>query len=99
MLTNSFGFDESEITIMIDTDPAYTKPTGGCVQDCYLSVLGKLSRMSPCRNIKQRLTELVGASQYGDVLVFHFSGHGEYGHGSRLENQRGLTRESPQERT
>ncbi len=28
------------------------------------------------RNMKQKLKELVDQSQSGDILVFHFSGHG-----------------------
>lgn len=28
MLMEFYGFQENEITVMIDTDPQYTKPTG-----------------------------------------------------------------------
>ncbi|PRW33622.1 metacaspase type II [Chlorella sorokiniana] len=56
LLTEHFGFQDSGITMMLDTDPSTTKPTGA--------------------NIKAKLGELVAASQPGDVLFFHFSGHG-----------------------
>lgn len=28
ILTTHYGFQDADITVMIDTDPAYTKPTG-----------------------------------------------------------------------
>lgn len=56
MLVQHMGFQTSDITMMLDTDPSTIQPTGA--------------------HIKAKLTELVGASRSGDVLVFHFSGHG-----------------------
>ena len=56
MLIEYYGFSESNIVTLIDTDPASVQPTG--------------------KNIKDNLTKLVAASATGDVLVFHFSGHG-----------------------
>lgn len=55
-LVDRFGFDESNITILIDTDRHYTQPTGA--------------------NIKRALNKLVSEAQHGDILFFHYSGHG-----------------------
>ncbi|MCO5613260.1 hypothetical protein L7F22_067536 [Adiantum nelumboides] len=55
-LVDRFGFDESDITILIDTDRRYTQPTGA--------------------NIKRALNKLVTESHEGDILFFHYSGHG-----------------------
>eukprot|EP01025_Chloroclados_australasicus_P066400 TRINITY_DN9149_c2_g1_i1.p1 TRINITY_DN9149_c2_g1~~TRINITY_DN9149_c2_g1_i1.p1 ORF type:complete len:403 (-),score=48.30 TRINITY_DN9149_c2_g1_i1:436-1527(-) len=56
LLTTDFGFEEQNITVLIDTDESYEQPTGG--------------------NIKNQLRNLVKQTQEGDVLFFHFSGHG-----------------------
>ncbi|MCO5610357.1 hypothetical protein L7F22_064593 [Adiantum nelumboides] len=55
-LIERFGFDEEDITILIDTDSDYTQPTGA--------------------NIKRALHDMVANAQPGDVLFFHYSGHG-----------------------
>eukprot|EP00250_Pteridium_aquilinum_P016089 c22933_g1_i1 orf=127-1470(+) len=55
-LVERFGFDEQDITVLIDTDSQYTQPTGA--------------------NIKRALHDLVDTAQPGDVLFFHYSGHG-----------------------
>ncbi|KAI5078474.1 hypothetical protein GOP47_0006730 [Adiantum capillus-veneris] len=55
-LIERFGFDEQDITVLIDTDDQYTQPTGA--------------------NIKRALHDMVTNSQSGDVLFFHYSGHG-----------------------
>ncbi|MCO5569035.1 hypothetical protein L7F22_022741 [Adiantum nelumboides] len=55
-LIERFGFDEQDITMLIDTDSDYTQPTGA--------------------NIKRALHDMVANAQSGDVLFFHYSGHG-----------------------
>ncbi|KAH6557353.1 hypothetical protein KP509_1Z119700 [Ceratopteris richardii] len=55
-LVDRFGFHESDITILIDTDRSYMQPTGA--------------------NIKRVLKKLVTDARPGDVLFFHYSGHG-----------------------
>eukprot|EP00898_Chlorokybus_atmophyticus_P006574 jgi/Chlat1/6918/Chrsp52S06592 len=56
LLVTRYGFDERDITVMIDTDPSYTSPTG--------------------KNVKDGLAQLVNGAKDGDVIFFHFSGHG-----------------------
>jgi uncharacterized caspase-like protein len=55
-LVERFGFDESDILMMLDTDPSTLQPTGG--------------------NIRSSLRKLINSVEPGDVLVFHYSGHG-----------------------
>eukprot|EP00250_Pteridium_aquilinum_P009712 c18879_g1_i1 orf=278-1549(-) len=55
-LVDRFGFNESDITILIDTDRRYKQPTGA--------------------NIKRELNKLVVEASPGDILFFHYSGHG-----------------------
>lgn len=55
-LVEQFGFDEADITVMVDTDEGSVQPTG--------------------KNIKDALHRLIEASVEGDVLFFHYSGHG-----------------------
>ncbi|KAH7438974.1 hypothetical protein KP509_04G039500 [Ceratopteris richardii] len=55
-LIDRYGFDKSDITILIDTDSSLMQPTG--------------------ENIKRALNKLVEESESGDVLFFHYSGHG-----------------------
>ncbi|KAH9331626.1 hypothetical protein KI387_003734 [Taxus chinensis] len=55
-LVHRFGFAKDNITLLIDTDESYTKPTG--------------------ENICNALLEMVGKAKAGDVLFFHYSGHG-----------------------
>lgn len=55
-LIDRFGFSESDITTLIDTDRRYTQPTGA--------------------NIKRALNKLVAEASEGDILFFHYSGHG-----------------------
>ena len=55
-LIQRFGFPESDITILIDTDRQHRQPTGA--------------------NIKRSLHNLVSEARPGDVLFFHYSGHG-----------------------
>ena len=55
-LIQRFGFAESDITILIDTDRQHRQPTGA--------------------NIKRSLHNLVSEARPGDVLFFHYSGHG-----------------------
>lgn len=89
LLTTYYGFSESDITLMIDTDPSYTKPTGKNIKawptnsrtpataqwragPLWLTRVGHMHD-----DVAQvKLLELVDASKPGDVLVFHFSGHG-----------------------
>jgi Caspase domain len=56
MLVTHYGFDRTNITMLVDTDKSKPQPTGA--------------------NIKKTLKQLVQASKAGDVLVFHYSGHG-----------------------
>ncbi|GLJ36610.1 hypothetical protein SUGI_0736160 [Cryptomeria japonica] len=55
-LTDRFGFQEENITVLIDTDENFRKPTGA--------------------NIRRALLTLVKGAEPGDVLFFHYSGHG-----------------------
>ncbi len=55
-LVERFGFDESDILVMLDTDPSTPQPTGA--------------------NIRSSLKKLINSVEPGDVLVFHYSGHG-----------------------
>jgi hypothetical protein len=55
-LVERFGFDESDILVMLDTDPSTPQPTGA--------------------NIRSSLKKLINSVESGDVLVFHYSGHG-----------------------
>lgn len=55
-LVDRFGFGESYITVMVDTDKRSVQPTGA--------------------NIKKVLGRLIDESNPGDILVFHYSGHG-----------------------
>ena len=55
-LVKRFGFSKDDITILVDTDSAYTLPTGA--------------------NIRKAMNDLVSNAQSGDVLFFHYSGHG-----------------------
>eukprot|EP00249_Psilotum_nudum_P013609 c24423_g1_i1 orf=983-1753(-) len=55
-LIERFGFDEQDITVLIDTDRRYTQPTGA--------------------NIKRAVNKIVSEAKPGDVLFFHYSGHG-----------------------
>ena len=56
-LMGRFGFNETDISVLVDTDSSSgLKPTGF--------------------NIKQALHGLVSGSKSGDVLFFHYSGHG-----------------------
>jgi LmbE family N-acetylglucosaminyl deacetylase len=55
-LVERFGFDESDILVMLDTDPSTLQPTGA--------------------NIRSSLRKLINSVEPGDVLVFHYSGHG-----------------------
>ncbi|KAF3790594.1 Metacaspase-5 [Nymphaea thermarum] len=55
-LVEHYGFDEDDITILIDTDPSSKQPTGA--------------------NIRQAITNLIRRARPGDVLFFHYSGHG-----------------------
>eukprot|EP00253_Pinus_taeda_P026113 PITA_26113 len=55
-LIHRFGFGKLNINLLIDTDEAYTKPTG--------------------ENIRAALLVMVRRAKSGDVLVFHYSGHG-----------------------
>eukprot|EP00051_Salpingoeca_urceolata_P025125 m.446114 g.446114 ORF g.446114 m.446114 type:complete len:394 (+) comp20307_c4_seq3:1732-2913(+) len=56
LLVQHKGFPESNITLMIDTDSRYERPTGAAV--------------------KRALNQLIASSNAGDILFFHFSGHG-----------------------
>ncbi|GIL72976.1 hypothetical protein Vretimale_4621 [Volvox reticuliferus] len=56
ILEDHYGFQPSDIIVMIDTDSGYLKPTG--------------------KNIKAKISEMVAASQDGDICFLHFSGHG-----------------------
>lgn len=55
-LVTRFGFDESDILMMLDNDPSTPQPTGA--------------------NIRSSLAKLARGVRPGDVLVFHYSGHG-----------------------
>lgn len=55
-LVTRFGFAESDILQLLDTNPNGVQPTGA--------------------NIRSYLAKLIRGVQPGDVLVFHFSGHG-----------------------
>ncbi|KAH7440974.1 hypothetical protein KP509_03G018900 [Ceratopteris richardii] len=55
-LVQRFGFEEQDITVLIDTDERYLQPTGA--------------------NIRKALNEMIANSEEGDVLFFHYSGHG-----------------------
>ncbi|GLJ36609.1 hypothetical protein SUGI_0736110 [Cryptomeria japonica] len=55
-LTDRFKFQKDNITVLIDTDENFRKPTGA--------------------NIRKALLGLVGGAEPGDVLFFHYSGHG-----------------------
>ncbi|XP_050223420.1 metacaspase-9 [Mercurialis annua] len=64
VLVNRFGFDLSHIELLADAPAA---PGGG----------SNLEMMMPTgANIKKALDEMVGKAEPGDVLVFHYSGHG-----------------------
>eukprot|EP00798_Chlamydomonas_sp_ICE-L_P019940 gene19940-26648_t len=56
MLKTYFGFSDSDMTIMVDTDKSTLQPTG--------------------KNIKAELVKMVSGAADGDILFFHFSGHG-----------------------
>jgi metacaspase-1 len=60
LLQDCFGFQEANMIIMVD-DTSYG--------------IGKTPSPTGA-NIKKQLGALAAASQPGDVLVFHFSGHG-----------------------
>ncbi|KAL6609721.1 hypothetical protein ACP70R_039690 [Stipagrostis hirtigluma subsp. patula] len=57
-LVDRFGFDESDIRVLVDADGAAPRelPTGA--------------------NIRRELARLVGDARPGDLLFFHYSGHG-----------------------
>ncbi|KAL5731299.1 Metacaspase-4 [Ranunculus cassubicifolius] len=55
-LIQRYGFEEDDITVLIDTDDSYTQPTG--------------------KNIRKALSNLIRSAESGDVLFFHYSGHG-----------------------
>jgi hypothetical protein len=55
-LTSRFGFDESDILVLLDTDQSGMQPTGANIRSC--------------------LAKLIRGTEEGDVLVFHYSGHG-----------------------
>jgi len=55
-LVERYGFEEENITVLIDTDDRYTQPTGA--------------------NIRRALTTLAVGARAGDVIFFHYSGHG-----------------------
>ena len=55
-LISRFGFDESDIDILLDTDKSRPQPTGA--------------------NIRFYLAKMIRGVEPGDVLVFHYSGHG-----------------------
>jgi hypothetical protein len=55
-LIHRFGFAKENIDLLIDTDEAYTKPTG--------------------ENIRAALRAMIRRANAGDVLFFHYSGHG-----------------------
>lgn len=55
-LTSRYGFDESEILVLVDTDESGMQPTGANIRSC--------------------LAKLIRGTEGGDVLVFHYSGHG-----------------------
>lgn len=55
-LVTRFGFDESDVLVMLDTDPSCVQPTGA--------------------NIRSSLQKLIKGVEPGDLLVFHYSGHG-----------------------
>eukprot|EP00253_Pinus_taeda_P000779 PITA_00779 len=55
-LIHRFGFAKRNINLLIDTDEAYTKPTG--------------------ENIRAALLAMIRRAKSGDVLFFHYSGHG-----------------------
>ncbi|GLJ22091.1 hypothetical protein SUGI_0414150 [Cryptomeria japonica] len=70
-LIRRFGFPEHNITFMIDTDSASTKPTG--------------------KNILQALNSMVVKAKHGDVLFFHYSGHGTFIPAKKPHRRRGHT--------
>ena len=55
-LTSRFGFDESDVLVLLDTDQSGMQPTG--------------------QNIRSCLGKLIAGTEPGDILVFHYSGHG-----------------------
>ncbi|KAG0622878.1 hypothetical protein M758_3G130900 [Ceratodon purpureus] len=55
-LISRFGFDESDILVLLDTDESGMQPTGA--------------------NIRSSLAKMIRGVEPGDVLVFHYSGHG-----------------------
>lgn len=55
-LISRFGFEESDIMVLLDTNPSGPQPTGA--------------------NIRSYLNKLIRGVQPGDVLFFHYSGHG-----------------------
>jgi len=55
-LIHRFGFARDDIHLLIDTDEAYTNPTG--------------------ENIRAALLAMIRRANAGDVLFFHYSGHG-----------------------
>lgn len=55
-LIDRFGFQEDDITVLIDTDSQYIQPTGA--------------------NIRRTLNNLLAHTHPGDIVFFHFSGHG-----------------------
>lgn len=95
LLVDHFGFDPADITLMLDTDPSTTSPTGANIKAsarrplCWPApahhagqsaeaapCLSYPDASSPCTLLQTKLRELVAATQSGDVLMFHFSGHG-----------------------
>jgi uncharacterized caspase-like protein len=71
-LVERFGFDESDILVMLDTDPSTPQPTGA--------------------NIRSSLKKLINSVESGDVLVFHYSGHGTQVSTTIFESSFSLTR-------
>jgi len=61
-LVTRFGFAESDILVLLDTNPSGVQPTGA--------------------NIRSYLNKLIRGVQPGDLLVFHYSGHGTQVRGS-----------------
>lgn len=55
-LVDRYGFDDSDIVVLIDTDDSYTQPTGG--------------------NVRRAISDFVAGARPGDVLFFHYRGHG-----------------------
>jgi uncharacterized caspase-like protein len=71
-LVERFGFDESDILVMLDTDPSTPQPTGA--------------------NIRSSLKKLINSVEAGDILVFHYSGHGTQVSTTIFESSFSLTR-------